>query len=142
MSSDGGLTWSDVTLIPGLSQPLQGCEGSTLLHPGAGSLFFSGPADPSFLRYNLSLWTLPAGAARNVPWTYLGTIDAGSAAYSSLTVLPASNSSDAQPGSGPGRGTAAIADLGLLFDRENKTQAVFDPDYISFVRITIVGLAD
>ena len=126
-SIDGGMTWSNTSAIPGLTQPLQGCEGSTILQPETDLLFFSGPASTSIERFNLSLWTLPAADGPNGHWKYVGVVFAGAAAYSSLTLLP------------PVASLPAVRDIGILFDRANKTSIVFDPDYISFARLQVAA---
>jgi sialidase-1 len=53
-STDGGDTWPPdrVKIIADLKQPLEGCEGSTVRHPTSGLLFYSGPIDSSWVRYN------------------------------------------------------------------------------------------
>ena len=126
VSIDEGESWIDMSAIPALEQPLGGCEGSTVVHPGAHALFYSGLAETSPLRFNLTLWTLPlataiAGNATNGPWQPLLVIDANASAYTALALLH--------------DGESGMNDLGLLYERSNRTQLVFEPDAITFRRL-------
>ena len=115
-STDGGLTFSSHFSPRGLSQPLEGCEGSTIRHPDTGVLYYSGPAVPllSPLRYNMSIFT---SLDNGTTWTSQAVIHPGSSAYSSLAILGDGHS------------------IGLLYEWANQTKLVFDPDYFSFVVI-------
>jgi sialidase-1 len=115
-STDGGLTFGSHFSPRGLSQPLEGCEGSTIRHPDTGVLYYSGPAVPfrSPLRYNMSIFTsLDSGTT----WTSQAVIHPGSSAYSSLAILGDGHS------------------IGLLYEWANQTKLIFNPDYFSFVVI-------
>lgn len=56
ISNDGGLTFGPMVDVPEMPQPLDGCEGSTIMHPN-GWLFFTNPHEASWiaLRYNMTL---------------------------------------------------------------------------------------
>lgn len=109
-SSDGGLTFSKVKPFNNLVQPLTGCQGSTLFHSSAGQLFYTGLAETSYIRSNLSLYT---SDNQGEHWTYIKTIYAGSSSYSSLTLMKDQS-------------------VGLLYEWANKTDPVFLPDYMTF----------
>ena len=131
-SADGGESWQGAGVVASLEQPLGGCEGSTVLHAGSGELFYAGLAETTPLRFNLSLFSLPA-AARNLSagWRLRRVVDAGPAAYSALAVLAAPPPAPPAP---------ASADLGLLYERANVTRIIFEPDAISFLRLNISSL--
>ena len=83
-----------------------------MLHAGAGELFYAGLTEMTPLRFNLSLFSLPAAAAINLSagWRLRCVVDAGPAAYSALAVLAAPPPAPPAP---------ATADLGLLYERAN-----------------------
>jgi hypothetical protein len=111
-SYDGGQTVGvgNVSKVDGLVQPLEGCEGSTVLAEGA--LWYSGPSEASLVRYNMSVF-----AARDLTrprFELVSTVDPGSSAYSAMVALP------------DDRG------LGLLYERSNTFDIIFVPDAIVF----------
>ena len=55
-SDDGGLTFTKVTVLNNLIQTITGCQGSTVYQPTTGRLFYTGLAETSFIRTNLSLY--------------------------------------------------------------------------------------
>ena len=115
-STDGGLSFGEHFIPRGLSQPLEGCEGSTIRHPQTGTLYYSGPSvpSPSPLRYNMSIFT---STDNGTTWTAQIAIHPGAAAYSSLSIRGDGHS------------------IGLLYEWANETKLIFDPDYFSFVVI-------
>ena len=115
-STDGGLTFDPHFIPKGLSQPLEGCEGSTIRHPETGILYYSGPSVPfpTPLRYNMSIFT---SSDNGTTWTAQAIIHTGSSAYSSLAILGDGHS------------------IGLLYEWANETKLIFDPDYFSFLVI-------
>lgn len=115
-SKDGGLTFGPHFVLKGLSQPLEGCQGSTIRHPVTGTLFYSGPSVEflSVLRYNMSIHT---SVDNGTTWSARTVIHPGSSAYSSLAILGDGHS------------------IGLLYEWSNQTKLIFDPDYFSFVVI-------
>lgn len=78
-SSDGGITWSNASLLP-----LQTvfCEGS-LLGAGDGPLLLSAPSTKNGVRANLTVWS-SSRFGDHTDFEYLATIYSGAAAYSSL----------------------------------------------------------
>ncbi|CAF1588405.1 unnamed protein product [Didymodactylos carnosus] len=109
-SLDGGITFSKVNLINNLVQPLTGCQGSMIRHPRTNELFYSGLADINIIRRNLTLYK---SNDNGLNWTFLKLIYEQSSAYSSLTILPDQS-------------------IGLLYEWANKTDLIFQPDYITF----------
>ena len=83
-SEDGGITFNKITLLKTLVQPLYGCEGSTLYHPKSHKLFYTGLAETSTIRTNLSLYV---SADNGENWAYIKTICPGSSSYSSMATL-------------------------------------------------------
>ena len=108
-SVDAGETVTNVSTVPGLVQPLEGCQGSTIL--SNGKLWYSGTNDVSVLRYNMSLFMAPDPLQPQ--FQFVQTVDPGSAAYSSLVELPS-------------------GDLGLLYEASNRLDFIFEPDHILF----------
>jgi sialidase-1 len=84
-SSDGGLTWSDVTLDRALVDPV--CQASLLRHAAAQDgrprVLFSNPASTKRERMTVRVSHDEGGA-----WPASKVLHAGPAAYSSLAVLP------------------------------------------------------
>ena len=115
-STDGGLTFGSHFIPKGLSQPLEGCQGSTILHPNSGILYYSGPhvLFPTPLRYNMTIFT---SSDNGTTWSAQAVIHPGPSAYSSLAILANGRS------------------IGLLYEWANETKLIFDPDYFSFVVI-------
>ena len=109
-SSDSGDTWAPQGVAQGLVQPEGGCQGSTALHPGSGALYYSGPADSSLLRYNLSLFS---STDQGSSWAALQVIDPQPSAYSALVAL--------------GNGSMAV-----LYERSNHTRIIFEPQEVVF----------
>ena len=109
-SNDGGLSFQKVTALDTLVQPLTGCQGSTLFHPSSRQLLYTGLAETSYVRTNLSLYTSDNNGEN---WTYRRTIFPGSSSYSSLSMLNDQS-------------------VGLLYEWANKTDFVFLPDYMTF----------
>ena len=109
-SNDGGLNFQKVRVLNTLVQPLTGCQGSTLFHPRSRQLFYTGLAETSYVRTNLSLYTSDNNGE---DWTYRKTIFPGSSSYSSLSMLKDQS-------------------VGLLYEWANKTDFVFQPDYMTF----------
>jgi len=109
-SDDGGDTVGETTIINGLRQPLEGCEGSTIRLPNSSYLLFSIPNDIEPYRYNLSVFL---SRDDGMSWSYIKTVNPGPSAYSALAVLP--NGS-----------------VGMLFERSDVRKLVFVPQHISF----------
>ncbi|WP_438480632.1 sialidase family protein [Oleiharenicola lentus] len=85
-STDGGATWSAITHIPALVEPI--CQASIVRWENAGGkkpgwLLFSNPADPKNRR-NL---TVRASDDNGATWSRSFVLHAEKAAYSSLVVL-------------------------------------------------------
>eukprot|EP00050_Salpingoeca_kvevrii_P008576 m.303703 g.303703 ORF g.303703 m.303703 type:complete len:390 (-) comp16122_c0_seq1:124-1293(-) len=113
MSWDGGHFFNPIELIPELEQPRDGCEGSTILHPHTGWLFYSSISEDSLLglRRNMTLWV---SKDHSDSWQLVKVIDSGPAAYSALTLLPDGS-------------------IGLLYEWAEKMRLVFLPDHTSFL---------
>lgn len=103
-STDGGLTWSEVTDDPNLVEPI--CQASLIRLPAvekAGtSLAFSNPADAKS-RKNL---TLRISHDDGLTWPVKKVLCPGSAIYSSLVALP-------------------DGDVGVLYERNDYQELVF-----------------
>jgi sialidase-1 len=84
-SSDGGETWSEITLDPALIEPV--CQASLLRYPrgkkNESVLLFSNPASTKREKLTIRL-SLDGGAT----WPISRELHAGPAAYSCLTPLP------------------------------------------------------
>jgi sialidase-1 len=113
-STDGGETWSEVTLDPALVEPI--CQASILRYT----------AQPKYAK-NRVLFANPTGDGRNTmtirlsydecsTWPVAKTLYAGSAAYSCLVVLPDMS-------------------IGCLFERDDYSK-------IAFARFTLEWLTD
>lgn len=129
LSVDGAQTWKWVGTIPGLYQPVGGCEGSTIMLPGGQTVLYSGLAETSLYRYNLSFWLAHAGnSSTNGPtgWAPVAVIDANPSAYSAVALLPAANDTTLYP-----------PQVGLLYERSNKTLIIFVPDAIAFAAFPV-----
>jgi len=116
VSTDGGETWAPAAQVAGVEQPLGGCQGATVAYGGDGVLLFSGPLETSPYRSNLTLCVAPGVGARALTFSPSVVVNAGPSAYSALAA-------------GVG---AAGRDVGILFERSNRTLLVFEPDVISY----------
>jgi sialidase-1 len=105
------LTFNKLNLLNTLVQPLTGCEGSTIYYPNTHQLFYTGLADTSYTRKNLSLYISEDNGEN---WRFIKTIFQGPSAYSSLIILRDQS-------------------IGLLYEWANQTDVVFQSDYISFI---------
>ncbi|CAF2774597.1 unnamed protein product [Rotaria sp. Silwood2] len=109
-SDNGGMTFNKVIVLNTLVQPLTGCQGSTIYHNNTHQIFYTGLAETSFIRSNLSLYISNDNGEN---WTYIKTIYQGSSSYSSLTIMNDES-------------------IGLLYEWANKTDLIFEPDYMTF----------
>jgi sialidase-1 len=130
MSHDGGLTFGEPVIVDGLVEPIEGCEGSFFRYAGDGTsapvLLYSGPNTNGLFRRNM---TLMSSIDDGLSWTTHRLVDSGAVSYSALQIIPSLPSR--APISGP---AAAVAEIGLLYERSNELQVVFEPDEILFVR--------
>lgn len=84
-----------------------------IYHPNTSQLFYTGLDETSIIRSHLSLYH---SEDKGEHWSLIKTIYSGSSAYSALTLLPDQS-------------------IGLLYEWANKTDFIFQPDYITFTRI-------
>ena len=117
LSRDGGVTWGREWEARELPEPVEGCEGALIFHPGTRKLYFSHP-DPALdlFRTQLRVWT---SGNLGATWESHAVVWPGAAGYSSLVVL----------------GNASDADVGVFYDRNNHTMAVFEAQSVSFTAI-------
>ena len=83
VSSDGGLTWSNIWSDPVLIEPI--CQASLLNHPQKKILYFLNPASED----SREKMTLRISYDEGKSWPSSRVLHEGPAAYSDLTVLPA-----------------------------------------------------
>jgi sialidase-1 len=116
LSDDEGLSFSTPVVPSGLTETIEGCEGSLLQWSEEGSnkdkLYFSNPNNPALIRRNMTVFTSHDEGAS---WSVLKQIDAGAVSYSALVVHS--------------------GDLTILYERSNEFNVVFEPDEIVFYRI-------
>jgi len=114
LSRDGGVTWGDVWEVKELPEPIRGCEGSMVFHPATQKLYFSHP-DPSLglFRNTMKVWSSDNMGATWEDHTVVWKLSAG---YSSMVVL---------------NGTG---DIGIFYDRNNHSMAIFEAQSVSFAR--------
>lgn len=113
LSHDGGLTFGDAYVVPGLTEPLEGCEGSLVRDPVRNILYFSDPNNASLVRQNM---TVLKSVDEGQSWSALATIDVDAVSYSALQVHPDGG-------------------LSLLYERSNSKELIFDPDEIVYYRV-------
>lgn len=113
LSSDNGESIADVHPMSTLVEPLEGCEGSTILHPLNNWVFYSGPNNPSPYRYNMTVFI---STDLTDTWNVYKVIDEGRSAYSSMAILPNN-------------------EVVLLYERSNLTGLIFVPQHISFLKV-------
>jgi len=120
LSYDGGLSWGGEWEEKQLPEPIRGCEGSLVWHPGTRKLYFSHP-NPSLdlLRTEMQIWS---STNLGATWQRHAVVWSGAAGYSSLVVMP-----DVPTG-----GTSAVAQLGIYYDRNNHYMAIFEAQSVSF----------
>lgn len=130
-SYDGGYSWTNVHEISGLDQPLGGCEGSTYLLPDQNIIVYTGLSETSVYRYNLTLWWLNTSDIANGSFQPLMILDTGPSAYSSIAAPLLSLNNQTNPVS---------YDIGILYERSNRTLLIFEPDAISMIRVPYSSL--
>ena len=111
-SYDGGLSWNHTSINKDLIAPVDGCEGSLIKHPN-GNLYFSNPTHWP-LRYNLDI---KKSTDNGQTWKHHHTVWKKSAGYSSMRVMPGTD------------------EIGILYDRNNKTMIIFEAQSVSFTLI-------
>mmetsp|Transcript_8571 Transcript_8571/g.12794 ORF Transcript_8571/g.12794 Transcript_8571/m.12794 type:complete len:374 (+) Transcript_8571:32-1153(+) len=119
VSDDGGLSFGPPSVVNGLSEPIEGCEGSTIGYNGGSgpaALFYSGPYTDGLFRRNMSILT---SRDEGLNWYPVTTVDRGAVSYSALQVIPANEISDSDI-------------IGLLYERSDSLEIVFEPDEIRF----------
>jgi sialidase-1 len=115
LSRDGGLSWGEPWAAKELPEPIDGCEGSLVYHPGTRKLYYSHPDAPLF-RQRLRIWS---SSNLGATWEHHTTVWEMAAGYSSLVVM----------------GSATNASLGLLYDRNNHTTVIFEAQGVSFTNV-------
>lgn len=120
LSMDGGLSWGEVWEAKDLPEPIKGCEGSIVFHPGSRKLYFSHP-DPKLdlFRTRLNIWS---SSNMGVTWEDHAVVWNKAAGYSALTIM----------GSAEGSSTAP---LGVLYDRNNHTMIIFEAQSVTFTTV-------
>ena len=141
ISNDGGVTFGAPVEVLGLTEPLEGCEGSIVRAPLSNVLYFSDPNNPSVVRHNMTVFrSLDDGNS----WEDLQLVDDGAVAYSSLQVIPPKElqPESAQAGPGPGEGInrpdtiiEGLEGLEILYERSDEVKIVFEPDEIVYWRV-------
>merc|ERR1740121_372190 len=111
LSEDGGKTWGPSWEVKEIPEPIRGCEGSLVYHPGTKKLYFSHPdPDLDLLRTRLKVWS---SSDQGSTWEDHTVVWGKSAGYSSLTVLDDGN-------------------LGIFYDRNNHSMVVFEAQSVSW----------
>jgi len=119
-SDDGGITFGSPRIVPGLVEPLEGCEGSFIRDPHDDVLYYSGSFTSKLVRQNMTvLRSLDEGQS----WSVMASVDAGSTSYSSLQLLPASE------------GNSRV--LALLYERADNLSIIFEPDEIVLYKMIV-----
>mmetsp|Transcript_85885 Transcript_85885/g.223302 ORF Transcript_85885/g.223302 Transcript_85885/m.223302 type:complete len:368 (+) Transcript_85885:3-1106(+) len=131
LSRDGGLSWGDVWEAKDLPEPVKGCEGSLVFHPGTHKLYFSHPDPPlKLLRTRLSIWT---SSNMGGTWSHHAVVWNKAAGYSALVVM--GGKTDAAQASANETAERAAEDLGLLYGRNNHTMIIFEAQSVSFTTV-------
>ena len=114
LSLDGGQTWGASWEVKELPEPIRGCEGALVYHPGTQKLYFSHP-DPALdlFRNQLKVWSSNNFGAT---WEGHAVVWGKAAGYSSLAVM-------------------ANGSLGVFYDRNNHSMAVFEAQSVSWTTI-------
>ena len=123
ISNDGGETFEEPYIVPDLVETIEGCEGSIVKDPSTGFLYFSIPNFRGIIRQNLTVFqSLDEG----LKWNTYSSVDKGAVAYSAMQFYHKVISL---------HGVATFSDqysLGLLYERSDVMQTVFEPDEILF----------
>jgi len=112
LSMDGGETFGPTQVVESLPQPLEGVEGSIIMHP-SGLLLLSNPNEDNIvgLRYNMSIHI---SSDNGTTWKAVLQLDKDASAYSALRVMPDGSR------------------VGILYEISNQTEIVFIPQKIVF----------
>eukprot|EP00756_Hemistasia_phaeocysticola_P054391 Hpha_TRINITY_DN30319_c0_g1::TRINITY_DN30319_c0_g1_i1::g.146909::m.146909/K01186/NEU1; sialidase-1 len=114
LSKDGGISWGPVWEAKELPEPIRGCEGSLLYHPMTHKIYFSHP-DPSLdlFRNRLRIWTT---TDLGKSWQPHAVVWEKAAGYSSMVLTK-------------------NGDLGVFYDRNNHTMAIFEAQSVSWTKV-------
>ena len=120
-SYDGGDSWTPAREgSRQLPEPVRGCEGSVVYHPGAKKLFFSHPdpymAELEIFRQRMTVWSSENMGAT---WEKHAVVWPSAAGYSTLTV-------------------ANETHLGILYARNNHTLIIFEAQSVSYTTLRVV----
>lgn len=125
-SQDGGVTWDPAWIVPTLSEPITGCEGSMVVHPN-GNLYFSHPIQ-KILRKDLAVMV---SQDQGKTWRRHKMIWQGDTAYSDMQVLGYTPVSKIgiifERSNSRHHGRSALEKSGLVFVPKEQTFFVFDP---------------
>jgi sialidase-1 len=123
LSIDGGISWGEPWEAKDLPEPIRGCEGALVYHPGTGKLYFSHPDPPlKLLRTRLRIWT---SSDMGRTWQHHATVWKKAAGYSAMVVM----------------GAAKDAELGLLYDRNDHPMMIFEAQGVSFTTVPVESAA-
>ena len=116
VSHDGGFTFDQPYIPEGLTESIEGCEGSTIFDSDSNILYYSGVNGGGLFRRNMTVFY---SSNEGLSWNVLESIDGGAVSYSALQLLP-------------------NRQIGLLYERSNTMQLVFEPDEIVFYKLHVV----
>lgn len=110
-SDDGGETFTKPHEVTTLRQPFDGCEGSVARGPD-GTILWVTPSPRNLMRLFRRMLTVWESSDEGESWDRLVVIHPGGAGYSSLVNLG--------------------ANMGLLYERDNRTELIIKPTSIVF----------
>ena len=112
MSVDYGENFLEPFIPEGLTETVEGCEGSIVRDASTDTLYFSNPNNEAIIRRNMTIFkSTDAGQT----WHPLVQVDSGAASYSALLVT-------------------APSEVAILYERSEDFNIIFEPDSIVFWR--------
>ena len=117
LSNDGGITFTDPSVVDTLIQPLEGCEGSIVRDALTSYLYFSDPYTRTLTRLNMTIFI---SKDEGSTWEFFRSVDTGSVAYSSMQSFINEQGQSA---------------LEILYERSDNATVVFEPQEIVYWRV-------
>ena len=117
ISNDGGLTFEQAYVVPPpLKETIEGVQGSLIRDYDTNFLYFSIPNNDGLIRRNMTVFK---SIDEGLSWFEYSNVDRGAVSYSAMQMIPSTK---------PGMPSS----VGLLYERSDTMQLVFEPDEILF----------
>jgi sialidase-1 len=115
LSNDAGDSFETPQIAVGLTETIEGCEGSIVRDASTNTIYFSNPNNDALIRRNMTVF---ASIDEGSSWLPLVVVDPGATSYSALVIT-------------------APEELAILYERSDSFNLIFEPDQIVFWRVPL-----